>query len=201
MQGFSSEREGRNDIHLVAVLAQPRGVASALVAEGKVEADDPVLDVHPRAEHFDELLRPKARERPIESEHDGVLHARRLEQRQLLLQRGDRLRAVGRVQHAARMWLESDESGSGARLRSGRDCAADDVGMAEMHAVEAADGDGDRTDVADRQPEVCLQDNTFSGTKVRRSGSVWPSAISLPPASCARSRPGPGSGSTRTARP
>ena len=116
MQGVPFERERRNDIHLVPVLAQPRGVASALVAEREVEADDPVPDVHPRAEHFDELLRAKARERPIEAKDDRVLYAGRLEQGQLLLQRGDRLRAVGGVEHAARMRLERDERGSGAGL-------------------------------------------------------------------------------------
>ena len=68
------------------------------------------------AEHFDELLRAKARERPIEAKDDRVLYAGRLEQGQLLLQRGDRLRAVGGVEHAARMRLERDERGSGAGL-------------------------------------------------------------------------------------
>src|SRR5205807_6816529 len=198
------EREWRNYLDLVTVLPQPGCVAPALVSESKVEADDPMLDVHARPEQFDELLRAKARERPIEAEDDRVLHASGLQQRQLLLQRGDRLRAVGRVEHAARVRLERDERGCGSGLGRGRDGAADDFGMAKVDAVEAADCDGDPTDVADGQPQVCLetprnrrlrrdcagtpwsQDNTFAGTNVRRSGSVWPCAINRPPASCAR---------------
>jgi hypothetical protein len=44
--------------------------------------------------------------------------------------------------------------------------------VAEVHTVEAADGEGDRADRARGQPEMYFQLSTFSGTKVRRSGSV-----------------------------
>jgi hypothetical protein len=43
--------------------------------------------------------------------------------------------------------------------------------MTEVHTVEAADGDGRSSDRAFGEPEMNFQVNTFSGTKVRRSGS------------------------------
>src|SRR5207249_1885170 len=67
----------------------------------------------------------------------------------------------------------------------------DHVEVAEVDAVVAAHGESHRPDGSGGQAEMDLQLNTFSGTNVRRSGSVWPSATSRPPASCARTGPGP----------
>ena len=50
--------------------------------------------------------------------------------------------------------------------------ALEDLLVAKVDAVEAADGDGDTADGAGGQAQVGLQLSTFSGTKVRRSGSV-----------------------------
>src|SRR5712691_12812150 len=125
----------------------------------------------------------------------------RLDQRQLLLQRGDRLRAVGRVEHAAWVRLECDQGRLGVFFSGRLDGVTDHLCVAEMHAVEAADGNDDRADRARGQPEMHFQVRTFSGTKVRRSGSVCPRATRRPPESWARTGPGPGSGSTRTERP
>jgi hypothetical protein len=55
--------------------------------------------------------------------------------------------------------------------------------MTDVNAVEAADGEGHRSDRARGEPKMYFQDSTFSGTKVRRSGSAWPRATSRPPAS------------------
>src|SRR6267143_1118779 len=125
----------------------------------------------------------------------------RLDHCQLLLQRGYRLGAISRVENASRVWLEGDQ----ARLRflvlGRRHRPPDHIHMAEMHAVEASDGQSSGADRARGEPEMNLQLRTFSGTKVRRRGSVWPRATSRPTASCARIGPGPGSGKTRTERP
>src|SRR5579872_244274 len=124
-----------------------------------------------------------------------------LDELELFVERGDGGRAVRGVEHAARMRLERDERGLAARLSRAGDGVPDDVEVAEVHAVVAADREGDRPYVIGRKPEMCLQLRTFSGTKVRRNGSVWPSATRRPWESCARTRPGAGSGSTRTGRP
>src|SRR5260370_32273806 len=137
----------------------------------------------------------------MEPQHDCVADAGLADQGELLLKRGDRLRAVGRVEDAARMGLERDQHGFVLHLGRRAYGVADHVEMTEMHSVEAADGKGHTSDRTCRKPEMNLQLNTFSGTKVRRSGSVCPRATSLPCASWARTSPGAGSGSTRTERP
>src|SRR5260370_32445364 len=137
----------------------------------------------------------------MEPQHDCVADAGLADQGELLLKRGDRLRAVGRVEDAARMGLERDQRGFVLHLGRCAHGVADHVEMTEVHSVEAADGKRHTSDRTRRQPEMNLQLNTFSGTKVRRSGSVCPRATSLPCASWARVSPGAGSGSTRTERP
>ena len=81
------------------------------------------------------------------------------------------------------MRLERDEGRLCANLVSRVNRVTDDVQVTAVHAVEAADGERDRADVGGRESEVDPQVNTFSGTNVRRSGSVWPSATSRPSAS------------------
>src|SRR5438270_5388642 len=193
--------EWRNDIDGVSVAAQPVGVACASAAECKIKADHPAPDVHRRGQTLDELMRRQRRELAIEAKHDRVLDAGFLDQRELFLQRRDRLRAVGRVENAARMRFEGDERRSSLQLRPGPHRVFDHVEVAEMHSVEAANRQRHPADRTCWQSKMDLQLSTFSGTKVRRRGSVWPSAMSRPSASCARTSPGPGSGRTRTARP
>jgi hypothetical protein len=69
------------------------------------------------------------------------------------------------------MRLEGDKGRLCAICLGGGDGATDDIDMTEMHAVKAADGDGRGSDGARREPHMDLQVSTFSGTKVRRSGS------------------------------
>src|SRR5205823_5038368 len=201
VEGFAFEGEGRHHVHLMAGRAKPFDVALPFLAEREVESDHPALELHHRAQAPDELVRGERGQATVEPQHDGVLDAGRLDQRQLLLECGDGLGAVRRIQHAARVRLEGDQGGRGTAFSGRRDGALEHVKVAHMHAVVAADGDGDRTDRAFGKPKVSLQLNTFSGTNVRRSGSVWPSATRRPPESWARSWPGPGSGRTLTARP
>src|SRR5712692_8191949 len=201
VQGFSLDEERRHHVHHVTVVAKPARAALALAAEREVEPDHPPAHVHHRGELVDELLWRQGRQGSIESQHDRVLDPSRLDQRELLLQGGDRLRAVGGVEQTSRVWLERDQGRLGFFVRGPCHSLPDHLGMAEMHAVEAADRERNAADRARGQPEMYLQLSTFSGTNVRRSGSVWPSATSRPAESWARTRPGPGSGSTRTARP
>jgi hypothetical protein len=85
------------------------------------------------------------------------------------------------------MRLERDQRGCRSSLPRRIDRATDDVEVAEVDAVEAADGQRNGADRLARQSNVNLgfaaQLSTFSGTNVRRSGSVWPSATRRPPAS------------------
>jgi len=78
------------------------------------------------------------------------------------------------------VWLECHEGGHGVLGGSPVLQVPDNVDVAEVHAIEAADRQHDGTDRFRRQTDVDLQLSTFSGTKVRRSGSVWPSATSRP---------------------
>ena len=70
------------------------------------------------------------------------------------------------------MRLEGDEG----RLAAGFLCTSNgmsnDIEVSEVHAVVAADCQCDGPDWNCREAEVRLQLRTFSGTKVRRSGSV-----------------------------
>src|SRR5229473_2549071 len=201
VQGLSIDEEPRHLVHQVTAVAKPARAALALATKREVEPDHPPPHVHHRGELVDEFLGRQRGQCTIESQHDRVLDAVCLDQRQLLLQSGDRLRAVGGVEQAARVWFERDQ-GRLRLLAGGRSHRLiDHLGMAEMDAVETADGERNGADRARWQPEVNLQLRTFSGTKVRRSGSVWPSATRRPVKSWARMGPGPGSGSTRTARP
>jgi len=81
-----------------------------------------------------------------------VLDARPFEQRQLLAQGGDRLRAVGRVQDASRMRLEGDQGRRSVLARRRGDRPTDDVEVTKVNAVEAADRERRGPDRGRRQP-------------------------------------------------
>src|ERR1700737_328312 len=109
-----------------------------------------------------------------------MLDAVRLDKCQLLLQSGDGLRAVGRVEHTARMRLERDQRRLSTLRPRRLDGLREHCRVTEVHAVEASDGHRDGADRARREPEMYPQLSTFSGTNVRRSGSVWPRATRRP---------------------
>src|SRR5206468_3283232 len=137
----------------------------------------------------------------IEADDNRVVDAALAYQRELLLEGRDRRRAVRRVEHTTRMRLEGDEGRSCVELARRVDRIVDDIGVAEMDPIEAANCQRDGPDRIRRETDMDLQLSTFSGTNVRRSGSVCPRATRRPSVSCARRGPGPGSGTTRTARP
>ena len=108
--------EWRHDLDRVAVAAQPLGVTGAPAAEREVEADHPLADLHRDAQPIDEFLGRQRRQLPVEAKHDRVLDARLFDQGKLLLQGGDRLRAVRGIEHASGMWLERDQRGHAFHL-------------------------------------------------------------------------------------
>jgi hypothetical protein len=69
------------------------------------------------------------------------------------------------------MWLKGDQRGTRTTGSSRLHCAADDIEVAEMDSVETSNCQRDGPDRTRREPEMDYQ-NTFSGTKVRRNGSV-----------------------------
>ena len=83
-----------------------------------------------------------------------MLDPQRLHQRELLLQGRDRLRAVGRIEHASRVRLERDERWLRAICFGCGHGAPDHIHVTEMHAVKAADGEGRGSDRARRKPEM-----------------------------------------------
>ena len=101
-------------------------------------------------------------------------------QGQLFSQRRDRRRAVRRIQHAARVWLECNQSRHRVFRGGGVLEVPDDLDVAAMYAVEAADRQNDGADGFRREPNIYLQRSTFSGTNVLRKGSAWPSATRRP---------------------
>src|SRR5450759_4959531 len=101
--------ERRDDLDLMSVLAQPVRAASASPPEGEVVADDPGPQLHHRREPVDELLWRERGQLTVEAQDDRMRDARRLDQRELFLERRDRLRAVGGVQDAPWMRLERDQ--------------------------------------------------------------------------------------------
>src|ERR1700682_372712 len=157
MQLVPIDQEWRDDVDLVAVLTEPLRAARTTASKREVEADHPAPKVHHRREPIDELLRRERRQLAIESHHDGVLYARRLDQRELFLQGCDRLRAVGGVEDGARMWFEGDERRLGAVRLCGSDHMLDHVDVPEVDAIEASDRERHSPDRARGKSEMDLQ--------------------------------------------
>ena len=172
MQGLALESERGHDVNLEAVRREPFGVAGALTPEGEVESDHPATQLHHRLEPVDELPWRQGRQRAVERQHYRVLNSRGFEQRELLLQGRDRLGTVRGIEHAPRVRLERDQGGLSFHLPGCSDDATNHVCVTEVDAVEAPHRDRHGTNRARRQPSMNLQVRTFSGTKVRRRGSV-----------------------------
>ena len=90
-----------------------------------------------------------------------MLEARGLDQREFFSQGGDRLRAVGRIQHAAWVGFKGDQSRSRAAGRRCFHCSADDVEMSEVDSIKAADRQRHRPDRTRGEPNMKLQLSTF----------------------------------------
>jgi hypothetical protein len=119
---------------------EQRRVAAGAVAEAEVLPDRDPVGVEPLDQHtLDELLGRLARERAVERDHDELAHAEAADQVGLDVQGREELgRGVGR-DDGARVRLEG-EHGVGA---------ADDLAVADVDAVELADGE-----VARARPRV-----------------------------------------------
>src|SRR5260370_7679940 len=166
-----------------------------------MEPDHPGAVLHRRGKPVDELLGRERRELAVEAQHDRVVDPGGADQSKLLLKGSDRGRTVCGVEDTTRVWLERDQRGLAFDLRGTANRVPDYVEMAEVDPIEAADRQRHRSDWRSGKSEMDLQLSTFFGTKVRRSGSVCPSAISRPPPSCARTGPGPAPWSTRPGLP
>ena len=162
MKFAAVDQKRRHHVDLMPVIAEPLRVASATPPEREVVADHPAPKVHHRCEPVDEFLRRQRRQLAIETQHDGVLDAGSLDERELFLKRRDGLRAVRGIQDAARVRFEGDQ----CRLRlihlGGGDNMAEHVDVAEVHAVEAADSQCHWPNGARGKSEMDLQSYDLS---------------------------------------
>ena len=102
-----------------------------------------------------------------------MLDAGGFDERELLAKCGDRLRSVRRIQYGPRVWLKGDQRRTRTVFSSRLHGAADDIEMAEVDSVETSNSQRHGSDRTRREPQMDVQEfSTFSGTKVRRSGSV-----------------------------
>ena len=147
---------------LMAMLTQPVRAAGAAASEREVVANHPAPQLHHLRKPVDELLWRERRQLAVESQHDGVLDARGLDERELFLKRRDRLRAVGGVQDAAWMWLEGDERRRGTVLLGGFDYMTDHIDVTEMYPIEAADRQRHGPDRPRGQSQVDFQRRLLS---------------------------------------
>src|SRR5439155_1153173 len=123
-------------------VAEQIGVATRATAEPVVEADDDLARGEPVHEDvLHERLRLDGGQLAREVEDDGAVHAAGGDELEPLVERRDQLRRAAGLEHLEGMWLKGTRQrrrAGGARVGDGR---AEDDAMAEMDAVEDAEGD------------------------------------------------------------
>ena len=123
---------------------QQRDIAAALVAKNEIRPHANALDFSEVAgQSADERLAGLPAERAVEMNQQQRVRAQRFNRAQFLRQRiNQRRHAVGR-DHGAGVPVERDHQRNGVVLPRVGDGLADDLLMAEMNAVENADGQAD----------------------------------------------------------
>src|SRR5882757_5672961 len=143
---FAVERDWRDyfdgEAMACAQFAEQSYVAGLFVAEVKIFAHQDGADVQAAHQNLlDELFGGKAREIEGEGEDDGGLQAYGAEPVHALGIGGEAERSGFRAKDSARGWIESEGGGDVASFRGVLDGGADDGLMAEVDAVEIADGE------------------------------------------------------------
>ena len=129
---------------LLSQRQERRAVAGAPLAEAKIGAGDNPGENELFLQHaVDEFLRRRRRQRLVECQCKDFFGARRPQQRVALRRRGDQERRIVRAEIAARMRLEQHDAGRRPMLAGERRRFVEEMTMAEMDAVEIADGGDD----------------------------------------------------------
>src|SRR5712672_67596 len=143
---FAVQRDGGDDFDGKAVaraqFAEQSYVAGLLVAEVKIFAYQDGAHVQAADQNLlDELFGGEAREIECEGKNDGGLQAYGAEPVHALRIGGEAERSGFRAQDSARGGIEGQGGGDVASFRGVLDGGADDGLMAEVDAVEIADGE------------------------------------------------------------
>src|SRR5205807_2113099 len=129
-----------------AQVAQHVGVAASASPEPMVEADDDLLRGKPVDQHvFHERLGLDGGQFAREVQHDGAVHAAGADERQALVERRDGQWCAVRLQHLQRVRLEGARQRGRARGARVSDRGTKNRPVAEMDAIEDAEGDRARS--------------------------------------------------------
>ena len=142
---FTIERNGREsmngEMQLGSKTPEQFHITTATMAEGESAADADAAELAEiPGQRADELLAGLAAERFVELNDPCGLDAKRPDGAQLLRQRIDRRRHMGRRDHGIGMAVEGHDHGERLVLLRVGDGLPDDLLMPEMHAVEHPDG-------------------------------------------------------------
>src|SRR5437870_9684238 len=126
-----------------------------------------------------------------ERDHDQVVEAQLIEQPRLFIEGGQIRRAVIRVEHAARMWLEGDQHAGGTGLAGTANQRLQKSLMTTVNTVEGADRGVARSEGAPcgkAERDRRHTEKTARGW-IRRVASASPHATNSPSGPSSRYRP------------
>ena len=130
--------------NFTAKFLQQRNVAAPFVAENKIRADTDALDCTEVAGQFaHKNFAGLLAEFFVETEHQQSVRAERLNRAQFLRPRINLRRHAAGRDDGIRMPVKRHRQRNGVVLARIGDGLADDLLMAEMHAVKEADGQAD----------------------------------------------------------
>jgi len=143
---FATENDRRNDADVKAVLAGESGeeldVAGVAVAEAEIFADEDGAHGELVEEDAEKIFGGEAGELEVEAEDKDGVEAGAVELGEALGKGADLRRGVGRAEDFEGKRVESDGGGDGGGGASVFENAAEDFLVAEVDAVEIADGEG-----------------------------------------------------------
>jgi hypothetical protein len=146
--GFLVQRNGGKPVHdemqLCSHRLQQLNIPSPLMPELEGISDADAVDVLeiPR-EAADKILGGQLTEGPVEGDQPGRVGSERGEGAELLRERMDQARSVIRGEDGSRVAVEGDDDGEPFKPAGIIHRAADDLLMAEVDAIEHADGEAD----------------------------------------------------------
>ena len=152
------------------------------MSEPVILADDHTANFHSTEQALHEGGGTERGDLRREGNHDHVVKAQLVEQPRLFIEGGEVRRAVIRIEHAARMWLESDQHAGGTGLAGTADERLQQSLMATVNAVKGADRGVAWSEGAWRRKaegDRCHAEKTARGW-IRRVASASPQAISSP---------------------
>ena len=153
-------------------VVQELGIAAAVLSEDEIIAHDHVGRLEPLAQHFhNEGFRAALGQRPVEGQQEDVIDADRLQLAQLDAKGREPKRRFIRLKEFARMGLEGQDAAGNAQFVGQPGGLGDDRLVAQMHAIEIAQGD-DGGPSLDRNLGM-VAENAHGGGKITREVRRW----------------------------